>query len=153
MTFSDSNTSSSFRWPKSFFHDLANACVRYANKWLHLCPFVCLYTLFILSYCRVALERMSPFLLLKSNVFPDYKIIFSQTLNKNIVLFHLENAEFCILIQAWTIFVFCFHNIMKRSGQEKIQSYEENVYLIIEWLFNLAIDLAKLFNVALQHIY
>ena len=97
-----------FRWPKSFFHDLANACVRYANKWLHLCPFVCLYTLFILSYCRVALERMSPFLLLKSNVFPDYKIIFSQTLNKNIVLFHLENAEFCILIQAWTILYFAF---------------------------------------------
>ena len=67
-----------FRWPKSFFHDLANACVRYANKWLHLCPFVCLYTLFILSYCRVALEtNVCPHLLLLINsLLRYYEIIF-----------------------------------------------------------------------------
>ena len=121
MTFCDSNTSSSFRWPKSFFHGLANACVRYANKWLHLCPFVCLYTLFILSYCRVALETNECLhsIILKIRRLLHHFIIFSQTLNKSIVLFHLENAEFCILIQAWTIFLFCFHYNTMRKGHEK----------------------------------
>ena len=74
--------------------------------------FVLLFACILCLFCHIAVlpsKQMSvSILLLKIRCSLHHFIIFSQTLNKSIVLFHLENAEFCILIQAWTILYFAF---------------------------------------------
>ena len=131
--FFESYTSSSFRWPESFFHDLANACVICKQMRTSFCPlFVC--TLCLFCHIAVSFDCLS---------YSDFVNIIHNSVKATALWSFLEtqeiqyiglfpsskNAEFHILIRgAWTILCRAFYG----------HCVDHIVDVIIEALFNLA---------------